>query len=766
LSKRLKIIIHGAVQGVGFRPFIYRLANELNLKGTVLNSTKGVFIEAEGTDKELEIFYNRIQSDKPSISFIQNIERSYLDTIGYKDFTIIHSDDVGSKTALILPDIATCKDCQNEIFDKDNRRYLYPFTNCTNCGPRFSIIEKLPYDRINTSMKIFEMCDDCKTEYDDPSNRRFHAQPNACSVCGPKLELLDNEGIFLSDKHGALLQACEEIKKGKIIAVKGLGGFHLLADARNIEAVAKLRSRKNREEKPLALMFPSLMQVEDECTLSELEKSLLTSTQSPIVLVKKRINTQSSINNNIAPDNPYLGVMLPYTPLHHILMNEIGTPVVATSGNFSEEPICIDNKEALERLKNIADFFLIHNRPIVRHVDDSIVIIMNNREMVIRRARGYAPLPIKINYKIPNLIAVGGHLKNSVALSVDDNVFISQHIGDLETLESFNAFKSVISDLSDMYDIKAENYVCDLHPDYISTHYARQKVQNPVSIQHHYAHIISCMVENELDEEVFGISWDGTGYGTDGTIWGGEFLKVYSDGFQRLGHLRTFNLPGGDKAIKEPWRCSLSLLFELYGDKTVDNFNFENFHQLTHDELKIVMKMLTNKVNIIQTSSAGRLFDAVSSLLNLRQYVRFEGQAAMMLEFLADEIMTNESYSFRLIEPEDKISEVKFIVDWEPCIRQIVNDIKRPNYNSKLISTKFHNTLSEMIVEMSKRCGMKKVVLSGGCFQNKYLTEQTIKRLRSNGFIPYWHQRIPPNDGGLALGQIVAASKIIQKEKI
>ena len=750
--QRIRIIIHGAVQGVGFRPFVYRLAKEMKLNGWVLNSSQGVFIEAEGYKEVLDNFILRIEKEKPPRSFIQSLEFSYLDAAGYNDFNIRISDNEGGKSVLILPDIATCPECVNDIFDPNNRRYLYPFTNCTNCGPRFSIIEKLPYDRKNTTMSNFVMCDECRAEYEDPLNRRFHAQPNACPNCGPHLEFWDAGGKVLVTHHEALKQAADEIKKGKVIALKGIGGFHLIADARNTEAVEHLRKRKHREEKPLALMMPDEETVTMYCEISDFEKRLLHSPESPIVLLK-RLENSSGISESIAPGNPYLGVMLPYTPLHQILMKELGFPIVATSGNLSDEPICIDEKEALTRLKGIADAFLVHNRPIKRHVDDSIVRIILDREMVVRRARGYAPLPIQIKESNGSILAVGAHLKNTIALSVSNNIFISQHIGDLETKEAYNAFENVITDFEDMYDMKPANVVCDLHPNYISTHYAQNSNMNVVSVQHHYAHILSCMSENDVEGNVLGVSWDGTGYGMDGTIWGGEFLKVDGSSFNRFAHLRQFRLPGGEIAIKEIWRIAAGLLFEIFGERYPENSTM-SFKDISVVRLSMVNKMLEQNINSPITSSAGRLFDAIAAITGVSQYSHFEGQAAMMVEFSAERVNTDEVYPFHVLE-NDGDNEVRYVLDWEPMIKEILIDVNN-EINTNAIAAKFHNTLSDMIVETANRSVEKKIVLSGGCFQNKYLLERTVNQLIEKGFHPYWHQRVPTNDGGISLGQVAS----------
>ncbi len=533
--QRVRVVIRGAVQGVGFRPFIYRLAEEMGLKGWVINNAEGVFIEAEAEPGALQQFLLRIEREKPAISFIQSFEHSYLDPVGYDKFEIRESTG-GAKTALILPDIATCNECRREILDPGNRRYRYPFTNCTNCGPRFSIIEALPYDRPRTSMKIFEMCPACAEEYHNPRDRRFHAQPNACPQCGPHLELWDASGQALVKDDAALLHAASAIRDGMIVAVKGLGGFHLMVDARNEPAVRRLRQRKRREEKPFALMFPSLAAVAEFAQIEPMEARLLLSPEAPIVIVRRA--DREGLADSIAPGNPYFGVMMPYTPLHHLLMQELGAPVVATSGNISDEPICTQEQEALLRLRGIADLFLMHNRPIVRHVDDSVVRVMAGRELVLRRARGFAPLPVLLRQASPSVIAVGAHQKNAIAASVHEQVFISQHIGDLETVPAYGAFQQVLADFADLYELHPAVMACDQHPDYFSTQHARkQNDVEVVAVQHHYAHALSCMAENQIDAPALGIAWDGSGNGPDGTVWGGEFLRITPEGFERFAHL-------------------------------------------------------------------------------------------------------------------------------------------------------------------------------------------------------------------------------------
>jgi hydrogenase maturation protein HypF len=756
MNARIHIAIRGAVQGVGFRPFIYRLAGELKLTGYILNNSSGVFIDAEGSESSLREFLLRVDKDKPKLSIITSLEHRFLDPVGYPNFEIRESKEDKNISALILPDIAACGDCQKEMYKPDNRRYLYPFINCTNCGPRFSIIESLPYDRPNTSMKIFKMCKNCKEEYENPADRRFHAQPIACPVCGPQLYLWDDKGKIISEKHDALIQAAELIRKGKIIALKGLGGFQLIVDATKDDVIKELRKRKQREEKPFALMFPSLPSIKTICEVSETEDRVLVSPESPIVLLRKKSETGNhkfKISDTVAPYNPYIGAMLPYTPLHHLLMNNLNFPIVATSANLSEEPICIDEYEALERLKGIADYYLVHNRPIVRHVDDSILRVILNREMILRRARGYAPLPIHLiekydNKKSKTILAVGGHLKNTIALKKGDSIFISQYIGDLSTEESNKTFKKVIDDFKILYDAKPDKILSDLHPEYISTKYAKQISDNIEQYQHHYAHIAACRLENQVEGEALGVSWDGTGYGPDETVWGGEFFLTDDFSYKHIGQFKKFKLPGGEKAVKEPRRSLTGMLFEIAGGFFINEFNDLIENKFNKASLGLILNMLSKNINSPFTSSAGRLFDAVSSLLGICDKTSYEGQAAMMLEFSANE-NENGSYSFDIIKND------KIIIDWQLLILNLIKDFRDGTPVSS-ISSKFHNTLAEIILSVTKHYQKEKVILSGGCFQNAFLTERTIRLLQKNNYKVYWHQRIPPNDGGISFGQVAA----------
>ena len=751
-KKRLCLEIEGAVQGVGFRPFVYRLATALGLTGTVGNTIRGVTIEVEGSSETLEDFIERLYNEKPPLAKIVSHRAEYKPPRGCRQFTVRESLNGGEKTAVVLPDIATCEDCLKEIFDSSNRRYRYPFTNCTNCGPRYSIIDTLPYDRHHTTMKIFPMCEACREEYENPADRRFHAQPNACPVCGPHLELWNRSGDILSRYDESLHAAAEAVRHGSIVALKGLGGFQLITDARNDDALEQLRRRKGRRDKPFALMYPALESVAAHCELSPLEKEALTSPRAPIVLLRTRAAAAGEISALVAPDNPCLGVMLPYTPLHHLLMHALQTPLVATSGNLSEEPICIDEYDALDRLGEIADLFLVHNRPIARQMDDSVVRVMAGELTVLRNARGFAPVTVDLRSEVPTVLATGAHLKNTVAYGRRKQAVLSQHIGDLETGLAFEALNGVTDSLAEIYDFAPTVAACDLHPDYLSTRFAEQQALPTVKVQHHYAHVLAGMADNELDSPVLGVAWDGAGLGTDNTVWGGEFLRVTETGFPREAHLRLFSLPGGDRAALEPRRSAVGLLYEIYGEKLFSKrrlLPLDSFYKAEKDTLNA---MLAQNINTPRTSSAGRLFDAVASLIGLAQVNNFEGQAAMRLEFEIDGLVTEERYPFSVsVAPP-------YILDWEPAITAVLTDLKK-NVPPGLISARFHNTLIAMIGAAAEKINEPQVLLTGGCFQNRYLTENAVKHLAEKGFRPFRHRRVPPNDGGIALGQLIAVSR-------
>jgi len=712
--ERRRIALYGAVQGVGFRPFVYRLATELGLNGTVLNSSAGLVIEVEGEHAEVERFAERLSRERPAAAVVLAREESTLAPAGYDKFEILASDGAAEPVASVLPDLATCPKCLAELFDPANRRFHYPFTNCTECGPRYSIILDIPYDRPATTMRGFTLCPDCGREYTDPADRRFHAQPNACPRCGPRLSM-------------ELGEAARAIRDGKIVALKGIGGFQLLVDARNEEAVARLRHLKRREEKPFALMMPSLDVAREYCRISPEEEAVLLSPAAPIVLLRPLGNPQ--LANNVAHNSPYLGVMLPYSPLHHLLMRECPFPVVATSGNLSDEPIAIDNDEAVRRLSGIADVFLMHDRPIARPCDDSVVRVVRGRESVVRRARGYAPLPVRTASALPAVLAVGGHLKNTVAIAVGRQVFLSQHVGDLDTVEARRAFERAIEDLCRLYRFKPEMIACDMHPDYASSQWAECSGLPRVKVQHHHAHVAACAAENGVSGAYLGVGWDGTGYGTDDTIWGGEFFAVERGRFERVAHLRPFRLPGGEAAVREGWRSAAALLYETAGPEAVEN--------------AVIRRMLERGINAPMTTSVGRLFDAVASLAGIAHESLFEGQAAMLLERAIGGLETDECYPLN-------------DGDWREMIEAVRRDAAA-GVSRALIAARFHNALVNWIADVAERTGLRQVTLSGGVFQNSYLIERAAALLERRGYRVYTHQRVPANDGGIALGQAVLA---------
>lgn len=780
---RLYVRVLGTVQGVGFRPFVFRLASELGLTGFVRNTLQGVEIEVEGATPSLDLFLVRLGREAPPNSAIYSVEVVRLDPAGYRVFQIEESRGEGRVGVVVLPDLATCPECLRELFDPADRRYRYPFINCTHCGPRYSIIERLPYDRQNTSMKRFRMCPACRAEFEDPHNRRFHAQPNACWDCGPRPVLWDATGRELASGYESIHGAVAALREGRVVAVKGLGGFHLMVLAEVDAAVARLRERKHRGRKPFALMFPSLEQVREVCEVSELEARLLNSVEAPIVLLRRRLDSGADrISPLVAPENPYLGVMLPYTPLHHLLMSELGVPVVATSGNLSEEPICIDEGEALVRLRAVADVFLVHDRPIVRHVDDSIVRIMGGREVVLRRARGFAPLsvPVQIggSHAARQVLAVGAHLKNTVAVCDGTQVYLSQHIGDLETAEAVSTFERVVGDLCGLYGIAPEVVVRDLHPGYRSSVYAdnmwARSGTRVYKVQHHVAHVLGCMQENRVAPPTLGVAWDGTGYGVDGSVWGGEFFMVTDDGIERVGTFRRFRLPGGDAAVRAPWRVALAVLHECFGGDALRAGAIPWPEGFPTEHLGIVLRMLETGVNSPECSSVGRLFDAVSSLLGLCHDADFEGEAAMALEHVAATAPTSEGFQFRIEEVaanrqtavgqpqwwEPRDDTRLMVVDWRDVIRCIVSE-RRNGLAVPVIAARFHRGLADAIAQVASRLGAQRVVLCGGCFQNKLLLEWTLEALSAMGCSVYWPQRVPPNDGGIAFGQAVAALRVL-----
>jgi len=754
MIKSKSFLIQGTVQGVGFRPWVYRLAQELHLKGFVRNTAQGVSLEVEGADNDLAHFINKINTDLPSHCVVTSCQQSDVLPQGFKQFEILPSLNGNKQEALVLPDLSTCPECINEIFDQNDRRYLYPFTNCIHCGPRYSIIESLPYDRLNTSMMKFKMCPQCEKEYDNPLNRRFHAQPNACPNCGPKVSLWEAQGEEIATKFEAIPAVVDLIKRGSIIALKALGGFYLIADALNEDAVLLLRERKKRPHKPFALMMTSLLMANQYCEISDLESNLLNSAQSPIVLLSKKQNALK-VSNAVAPGNPYLGCMLPSMPLLHIVSRILNRPLIATSGNLSEEPICIDNDEALTRLKGIADYFLVHDRPIVRQVDDSIIQVISNEATIIRRARGFAPMPIDIGKDCDGILAPGAHQKNTVALGLGNSTILSQHIGDLDNTVSSLAFEKVINSLTSIYNAPISKVVCDLHPDYTSSNYAHKLDADVLEVQHHHAHVASCIAEHQIKGDMLGVCWDGTGYGSDGTVWGGEFLIADGHHCRRIAHLNHFPLSGGDLAIKEPRRSALGLLFELCDGNWLEYNDLPCIKAFNAQELLIISRMIKQKVNSPMTSSIGRLFDGVASLIGLCHQSSFEAHAAMALEFQISDKFILAPYYYEIL-PKDYKNKVNSI-NLSSMIREIIEDF-RAGRDASVISTRFHLTLIKIIVDMAYQANKAKVVLTGGCFQNKWLLENAIIRLKQEGFIPYWHKQVPTNDGGVSFGQMYIAA--------
>ncbi len=753
---RLRAHIRGAVQGVGFRPYIYLLASEFGLSGFVINTPQGVVVESEGETAQVEAFLRTLPERRPPLSLIDRIEIEHIPLQGGHGFEIRQSEASGDPAALIMADIATCADCLRELRDPADRRYRYPFLNCTHCGPRFTILERLPYDRPNTAMKRFAMCAVCRAEYENPRDRRFHAQPVACPACGPQLALWDADGKTCSERDQALAEAAQAIRDGRIVAVKGLGGFHLMADARNRNAVLRLRARKRREEKPFAMMYPHLDRVLEDCVVGDVERRLLESPECPIVLLARRADA-TAIAEEVAPGAPRFGVMLPATPLHHLLMEALGFPVVATSGNLSEEPICIDEHEARRRLGGIAECFLVHDRPIVRHADDSIAHVVRGRAALLRRARGYAPLPVRVGEDGPPTAAFGGHLKNTVAVSKQDRVFLSQHIGDLETTQAFDAFLEAGAALRRLYAIDPVLVACDSHPDYLSARHARGLGLPVVEVQHHYAHVLACMAEHGLPGPVLGVAWDGTGHGPDGTVWGGEFLRAERGGYVRVARVRPFPLPGGDAAVREPRRAAQGLLYALWGGDAVDCANHAPGRAFEDHERKAVRRMLERGVNAPMTSSAGRLFDGAAAICGLRMRNAYEGQAAMLFEYAARRAGPPQGRYRLSLREADGLLEL----DWAAMVAAIVEDAAAGRA-VEAIASEFHDALARGILEVARHVGLPEVVLGGGCFQNALLTEWTADRLEGAGFRVFWPEQVPANDGGIALGQTLHAMRCAQ----
>jgi hydrogenase maturation protein HypF len=753
---RERLHISGIVQGVGFRPFIYRLAGECRLNGFVKNNSRGVLIEIEGEQSSITQFYRKLIDEPPPGAQIKSVKSETVKVLRSTDFLIIDSGTDDLTDTLISPDIALCDDCLSEMNDGRDRRFQYPFINCTNCGPRYTIIKSIPYDRPNTSMHNFEMCPDCKREYMDPTNRRFHAQPVACPVCGPQLALIDNKG-GIREVENIVAECARLIKLGKIIAIRGMGGFHFTVDPFNSEALNRLRSRKGRQDKPFALMAADVNTIRKYCHVSGEEYNALQSPVKPIVILK--VHQKSELTENAAPANNYLGFMLPYTPLHHLLLqcNEI---LVMTSANFTDEPIAVGNEEAFERLRHIADYFVFHNREILQRCDDSIVRIVNNKEQLIRRSRGYVPAPVFINSPtIKNILAVGGELKNCVALSRGDEVIFSQYIGDLDNPSAFSFFENSIIHLQDIMQIKPEIIVCDMHPEYLSTKWALNQHQPVLSVQHHHAHLASVLADNKLDEAVIGVILDGSGFGLDGTIWGGEILVGDRKGYERFAWLDPTAMPGGSAAIKEPWRMAFAFLKKVFGQQVWD-LDLPLIKNQTGRNLQLIDQMIDQNINTPLTSGCGRLFDAVSAILDIRTQITFEAQAAIELEMLSDE---NEKDFYNECLNENK--NFKNNLSLRCLIKSLVKDRIYGKPTAE-IAAKFQNTLARLLLQSvimaADESGLKKVALSGGVYQNIFFLKVFNELLVQAGLEVILHNKVPANDGGLALGQIMIADYMIR----
>jgi len=773
MNQRQKIIVKGVVQGVGFRPFVYNLAKSLNLRGYVNNSSKGVTIEIEGDNSEA--FVERLSKEAPPLSQIVSIDVSQLPYHGYQDFKILESEDEGSFT-LISADVSICQDCFREMLDRNDRRYLYPFINCTNCGPRYTITKSVPYDRPNTTMSVFKMCPDCKREYHDPSDRRFHAQPNACPVCGPQVELkvksgklkVKSEKVRVNQKNNPIQETIKLLKRGAIVAIKGLGGFHIACDATNEEAVKRLRLKKRKSNKPFGLMAPDIETVRKFCEVSREEETLLLSNKRPIVLLKKSGN---DLPEDVSPNNPCIGFMLPYTPLHYLLfyhpvdsssilqssaLSANFDALVMTSGNISEEPIVIDNSEAIEKLSGIADAFLIHNRDIFMRVDDSVVRLIYFKKNLpityfIRRSRGYVPDVVALHEEGPEVLGCGADIKNIFTLTKGSFAIPSQHIGDMENYETLQFFEESLKNLKSVYRVVPEALAHDLHPMYLSTQWAlRQEGIKKIGIQHHYAHVASVMAERGIKDKVIGVSFDGTGYGTDGNLWGGEFLIADIRGFRRAGHLKYTPLPGGENAIREPWRIAVSYIRDAAGEAVIPYLKSIGFiKRYGAQQIDTLLKVIANRQFSPLSSGAGRLFDAISAMIGVCDQNTFEGEAAIALEAAAvPGIMQDYPVDIKFSETME--------VDFSHTVLGIIKDLVKGE-ETGVISSKFHNTIitaiQRVVEKLSSLHQIKEVVLCGGVFQNMYLLERAIDRLESAGMSVFIHDKVPTNDAGISLGQ-------------
>lgn len=756
---RQRFIIEGIVQGVGFRPFVYQAAERWQLAGWVLNDSRGVLVEAEGERHALEGFLRTLQGEHPPLAAISRLQVSELPAVGEKGFEIRQSCAEATPLAQVAPDADLCLDCRAELFDPLDRRYRYPFINCTNCGPRYTIVTAIPYDRPNTTMAPFLMCPECQREYDDPRCRRFHAQPNACPVCGPRLSLTDGTGIALPASD-ALTAAVQLLRQGRILAIKGLGGYHLAVDAGNTRAVQELRRRKQRDEKPFALMAADLATVRRFTLVDDQEARLLLGVERPIVLLRRRPGNHC-IAAPVAPGNHYLGVMLPYAPLHHLLFAEGGFPaLVMTSANHSDEPMVYDDAQAYVQLAGLADYFLLHDRRIHLRADDSIARLMAGRPLLLRRARGFVPRALPLAQAQPVVLALGAELKNTICLTRAEGAYLSQHIGDLKDVGALQSFSETIDHFLGLLQVQPAIVAHDLHPDYFSSRHAETLPGLRLPVQHHHAHLASCLAENGQPGPAIGVIFDGSGYGHDGHVWGGEFLLGDLRQVRRVGHFAYLPMPGGDAAVAEPLRMAIAYLHRAYGRQLPP---LPMLTAIPQQQLNIYWQMLEQGINAPLTSSCGRLFDAVAALCGLRSRVSYEGQAALELEMIAVEA-DGGGYPFDLNEDDDG----KLIVEFSPLIRAMVDDLLS-EVTAAAISARFHCTLAQVVSAVCQRLraatGLAQVALSGGVFQNRRLTEQTVSLLGEQGFTVLTHSLVPPNDGGLALGQAVIAGAWWRQEQ-
>jgi hydrogenase maturation protein HypF len=757
--------IAGTVQGVGFRPFVARLAAAHGLRGWVRNDLSGVTVRAAAGMATLEVFAADLRRSAPPAANITQIRVrpaagiAPLPPLPANGFIILESEaDPGDPLVDVTPDLATCDECRRELTTAGDRRLGYPFTNCTCCGPRYSIIETLPYDRPRTTMAAFVMCPACQREYEKPADRRYHAQPNACPVCGPQVELQDGSGRILAQRGEAIVQGAKALCAGRIVAVKGVGGFHLMVDATDEAAVHELRRRKHREEKPFAVMFPSIESLHAVAEVSAEEARWLTSPAAPIVLVRRRAG--AALAEAVAPGNPWVGALLPYSPLHLLLLSAVGRPLVATSGNLSEEPLCFETPEARKRLAGIADWFLTHNRPIARPIDDSVLRPTRSGPMLLRRARGFAPAPLRLPVDAANgarLLCTGGHMKNTLAVTAEPNLVLSPHVGDLGNPVTQAAFRRAVDLLGSLHGNRWEQVACDLHPDYASSRFAAGFGLPVVTVQHHLAHILACLLEHGGGpERVLGVAWDGTGYGTDGTVWGGEFIAVdrMTRKARRLAHLHPFRLPGGEAAVREPRRCALALAHEVWKH---DRHRLEPLARdlgFRAEEASALLTLLDRGSFAPVTTSVGRLFDGVAALLGLCPKATFEGQAAMALECAA--VHSPSDLGLMEFPVARSHSHGRWEVDWRPFVAELLR-LPRHAINLGLQAAHFHAGLARSIVAVAQQVGIPCVALTGGCFQNANLLDRATAALELAGFTVLRHQNLPPNDGNLAAGQALAA---------